>query len=109
MQKVTISRVDDLDGTEATETVRFGLDGKWYEGDFSDANAKDLREGLAEFINVGRKIASNGSARPKGSAKADREQTQAIREWARGEGYSVSERGRIPAQILEAYNNAHAN
>ncbi len=105
-----IRLVDDLDGDVADETVEFGVDGKNYEIDLSTANAKKLRDALAEFIASARRA---GGRRRGGGAPApatarrpsiDREQNQAIREWARKRGMKVSDRGRIPAEVLEAYH-----
>ena len=110
--------VDDLDGEAADETVEFGIDGKSYEIDLSKDNAGKLRDALADFVAAarragGRRRSSNagtgspsggaGSA-PKGRTAIDREQNQAIREWARKQGMKVSDRGRIPAEVLEAYH-----
>lgn len=112
-QKVMVSLVDDLDGGSADETVGFGLDGKTYEIDLSSANAGKLREALAEFVAAARRAGSGGRGRrrtPGGAASstsADREQNQAIRDWAREQGMQVSDRGRIPADVAEAYHNAH--
>jgi hypothetical protein len=100
--------VDDLDGEPADGTVEFGIDGKKYEIDLSEANAKKLREALAEFVAAARR--ANGrrrSAAPAASGRRpsiDREQNQAIRDWARKRGMKVSDRGRIPAEVLEAYH-----
>lgn len=113
-QHVTYSLIDDLDGSDAEQTVEFGLDGAFYEIDLSDDNADRLRETLADFIDSGRKAGGRGRGRKSrggGAAKttkvtADREQNQAIREWARKNGFQVSERGRIPAEVLEAYHGA---
>ncbi|HEY4006446.1 MAG TPA: Lsr2 family protein [Pseudonocardia sp.] len=107
-QKVTVSLVDDLSGSRADETVNFGLDGKAYEIDLSAGNADQLRNVLAEFVAAARRPTraprsggGNGSG-PRGAA-AEREQNQAIRDWAREHGMSVSERGRISAEVIEAY------
>jgi hypothetical protein len=118
-QKVVVSLVDDLDASEADETVEFGLDGASYEIDLSDANAAKLRDELADFVaharrSGGRRRSSSAPAaapRRRGSgggrAAVDREQNQAIREWARKQGMTVSERGRIPSEVSEAYHKAH--
>ena len=113
-QKIQVLLVDDLDGGTATETVTFGLDGSGYEIDLSSDNANKLREVLAPFVGHARRASRATPSRPatpgkpaRGSARIDREQTQAIREWARKNGHKVSERGRIPASIFEAYNSAH--
>jgi hypothetical protein len=113
-QKIQVLLVDDLDGGTATETVSFSLDGSGYEIDLSADNANKLREVLAPYVGHARR-ASRGSSRPgaaprqvrTGGARIDREQTQAIREWARKNGHKVSERGRIPSSIVEAYNAAN--
>jgi len=111
-QKIQVLLVDDLDGGDADETVGFGLDGATYEIDLSGSNAAKLRDALAPFVGHARRL-SRSSSRPGSSvrggrgARVDREQTQAIREWARKNGHQVSERGRIPATILDAYNSSH--
>jgi hypothetical protein len=110
--------VDDLDGEAADETVEFGIDGRNYEIDLSKENAVRLRDVLADFVGAARRSggrrrsggAGTGSASagagtaPKGRASIDREQNQAIRDWARKRGMKVSDRGRIPADVLEAYH-----
>lgn len=108
-QKVTVSLVDDLTGSEADETVTFGLDGKMYEIDLSSKNAEKLRGTLADFVAAARRP---GRARRSGSSAAaprrpavDREQNQAIREWARSKGMAVNDRGRIPTEVVEAFHN----
>lgn len=109
-QQVLVSLVDDLDGQEANETVTFGLDGKSYEIDLSGGNASKLRDALAEYVAAARRPgserrrSSGGGVRPAGRAAVDREQSQAIREWARKQGMKVSDRGRIPADVQAAYH-----
>lgn len=110
-QQVTVNLVDDIDGSEADETVDFGLDGVQYQIDLSEDNADRLREFIGEFAEVARRSGGRkrtgrggGGGSQQRTAAADREQNQAIREWARKNGYSVSERGRIPAEVLSAYH-----
>ena len=110
-QKVMVTLVDDLDGSEAGETVEFGLDGAFYEIDLSEGNAERLREALAEYVEHARRAGGRkraaarvGAGRPPRTASADREQNQAIREWARKQGMNVSDRGRIPKEVTDAYN-----
>lgn len=101
--------IDDIDGDAADETVGFGIDGKSYEIDLSQANAGKLRDALAAYVAAARRL---GGRRRGGAAAStpvrrpvvDKEQNQAIREWARKRGMKVSERGRIPADVLEAYH-----
>ncbi|MDR1999740.1 MAG: Lsr2 family protein [Frankiaceae bacterium] len=120
-QKVQVLLLDDLDGSEAAQTVRFGLDGAAYEIDLSDSNADSLRESLAAYVANARKISRSAAAQParasngrassaraaRGAARVDREQTQAIRDWARKNGHSVSDRGRIPSSVITSYHAAH--
>ncbi|WP_232661570.1 histone-like nucleoid-structuring protein Lsr2 [Pseudonocardia sp. TRM90224] len=102
--------IDDLDGDAADETVEFGIDGRSYEIDLSETNAKKLRDALADFVASARKAGGSTRRRGGGAAGAvrrpaiDREQNQAIRDWARKRGMKVSDRGRIPAEVLEAYH-----
>ncbi|WP_431782588.1 histone-like nucleoid-structuring protein Lsr2 [Streptomyces chumphonensis] len=109
-QKVQVLLVDDLDGGEADETVTFALDGKSYEIDLTTANADKLRESLAEFVKAGRRT-SRASAGGRGKARAASSggspDTAKIRAWAKENGYNVNDRGRVPAEIREAYEKAN--
>jgi hypothetical protein len=106
-QKVQVLLVDDIDGSEATETVSFGLDGVVYEIDLSSGNAGKLRTELAQYVEHARK-SSNASARRRRQRNgAGREQSARIREWAKSRGMKVNERGRIPATIVAEYEAAH--
>lgn len=117
-QKVTVSLVDDLDGGQADETVEFALDGVSYQIDLSNDNATDLRDALSNFTTSARRAggrkkpgprpgSSRAAAASSGATSADREQNQAIREWARKRGLKVSDRGRIPADIVDQYHKAN--
>lgn len=104
-----IRLIDDLDGDTADETVEFGIDGKNFEIDLSKGNAGKLRDALAAYVAAARRAGGRrrGSSSPGAPARRpaiDREQNQAIREWARKRGMKVSDRGRIPADVLEAYH-----
>jgi hypothetical protein len=107
-KKVQVLLVDDLDGGSADETVSFSLDGVSYEIDLSAKNAAKLRDAFAEYLGAARKAgrvtATRTAGRQPGTAAADREQNQAIRAWAKKKGMAVSERGRIPAEIVEKYH-----
>lgn len=103
---------DDLDGGEADRTVEFGLDGVNYTIDLSEKNAGKLRKALDPYLNVATRVGrSSGEVRggarrgSAGTGRASRDQNQAIREWASKNGYEVSERGRIPSSIVEAYHS----
>lgn len=111
-QKVSVELVDDLDGTPADETVAFALDGTSYEVDLNAANAAALREVLAPYIGVARRTSRARPTAPR-PARAPRrraveEPTPAqIREWGREHGFAVSARGRVSAELAEAYAAAH--
>lgn len=108
--QTTVTLVDDLDGGEADEQVQFMVDGKSYEIDLSSSNSKKLRDALAPFVMVARRTGGrrrSGTTSTMARPTTDREQNQAIREWAQQRGMQVSERGRIPASVLDAYEAAH--
>lgn len=105
-----ITLVDDLDGTDAEEQLEFSVDGRSYEIDLSTANAGRLRDALAPFISAARRTGARRATAASGSASragSDRAHNQAIREWAIAQGMKVSERGRIPTNVLSAYRDAH--
>jgi hypothetical protein len=105
--RTIVELTDDLDGTKAAETVTFGLDGRAYEIDLSAKNAKALRGVLKSYVGAARRSGSAARANSRPTAPSiDREESQAIREWARASGYDVSSRGRISAEIIDAYNAA---
>jgi hypothetical protein len=129
-QKVNVVLVDDLDDSEATETVAFSLDGQAYEIDLNEKNAAELREAIAKYVGAARKAGkqgggSGGGQRRSGgrsggsgsgssgggsrtpAAGSDRERVQAIREWARANGHTVNERGRLSSTVIAAYEAAH--
>jgi hypothetical protein len=101
--------VDDLDGGEAEETVKFSIDGIQYEIDLSKKNANKMREALAPYVSAGTKVGRGGvlaggrsASRARGGG--DRDQNRAIREWAQSKGIPVSDRGRIKQEIVDRYN-----
>ncbi|MFG3707234.1 Lsr2 family protein [Micromonospora sp. NPDC047670] len=112
-RKVITVLTDDLDGGKADRTVEFSLDGVAYTIDVSDENAGVLRKALDPYISAGRRIgrgAIDATRAPRragapGGSGMDREQNRAIREWAVKNGYKISERGRIPVEVVEAYKN----
>lgn len=106
-QKVNIILVDDLDGGPADETVRFGLDGVSYEIDLSSENASELRSAVERFASHARKTSSGRATRTKISSGRNQDSAQ-IRQWARDSGYAVNSRGRIQAEIQEAYQKANS-
>jgi hypothetical protein len=107
-QRVEYKLVDDMDGTTAVETVSFSLDGVSYEIDLTAANAKKLRNDFASWVGHARRAGGRKSSRKAGAAGARRSDLGAVRQWARKNGHQVSDRGRISAGILAAYDKAHA-
>ena len=107
-QRVHVVLVDDLDGGDAAETVSFGLDGVDYEIDLSEQHANELREALALYVGHGRRTGGRkrGGQRAAGAGK-DGPSASEIREWARENGWDVPARGRVSAEVREAYAAAH--
>jgi hypothetical protein len=108
-QKVQVILVDDVDGGVADESVTFALDGVSYEIDLSSAHAQELRDAFATWVGHARKV-TRGGARPaarKARSSSGPSRATEIREWARANGYTVSERGRISADVQQAYDAAH--
>jgi hypothetical protein len=106
-QKVKVLLIDDLDGSDADETVSFAVDGVSYEIDLSSSNASDLRDAFAKWIGHARKSGGRRAPARRSSGSTSGGDTGAIREWARANGYKVSDRGRVSAEIREAYAAAN--
>lgn len=105
-QKTVVVLSDDLDGSEANETINFALDGAEYEIDLNNDHAKELRQALERFTAVARKT-SGSRGRPAGRRSKSGVDTRAIRLWAAENGYNVNTRGRIQSDIIEKYQTAH--
>lgn len=107
-QKVIHHLVDDLDGSEADETVPFALDGVEYQIDLTSDHATELRERLAAYVEHARR--TGGRLRPRGTSATAKSgngpDPSAVREWARKQGMTVSDRGRIAVGVMEAYERA---
>jgi hypothetical protein len=108
-QRVHVVLVDDLDGGDASETVSFGLDGVDYEIDLSDQHAGELREALALYIGHARRTGGRRRTGQKAAAGGGKGGPSAaeIRDWAREHGWDVPARGRVSAEVREAYAAAH--
>jgi hypothetical protein len=114
-QRVEYILEDDLDGGKADETVQFGLDGVEYEIDLSTENYEKLRDALAPWVGVARRtggrrkrnVGSAAAAAPRAAATDGASNTSDIRAWAQENGYEVSSRGRVSAEVREAYEKAH--
>lgn len=109
-RQINIELIDDLDGTALGGegvTIHFAVNGTEYSIDLSKENADGFHDALAPYVKAGRKIASN-TKRSAGRGRAQRaSDTKAVRDWARDNGYEVSDRGRLPADIVEAFAAAH--
>lgn len=117
-RRIVHQLVDDLDGSVleigSGETVLFSLDGTAYEIDLTEDNADALRAAFAPFIAAARSVSARGGGAPGGRGARGAAQKRAgqrdyapIRAWAAENGYTVSERGRVPASVLDAYDAAH--
>jgi hypothetical protein len=105
-QKIQTLFIDDIDGGAAEGTVRFGLDGTEYEIDLNAQHTEELRTVLANYVAHGRKAPGTRRAfrgRRSGAGVVD---TAKVREWARGQGFDIKERGRVPANVVEKYQAA---
>ncbi|MGV9252129.1 histone-like nucleoid-structuring protein Lsr2 [Streptomyces sp. NPDC003697] len=99
-QRVVVTLFDDIDGSEATETIAFGLDGRFYEIDLNPANAEELRKALEPYVEAGRKRSKSGRAYRQTEVAPD---PAAVRAWAQANRMEVPARGRIPKKVYEAF------
>ncbi|RHW26659.1 Lsr2 family protein [Nocardioides immobilis] len=106
-QRVNIVLVDDIDGSDATETVAFGLDGTSYEIDLNEKHAAKLRDALASYVGHARKVGGGRRTRAKAGAATTGPSAREVRDWARSNGFKVPDRGRIPADVREAFDSAN--
>jgi hypothetical protein len=109
-QKIQTLFIDDLDGSEADGTVRFGLDGTDYEIDLNTQHTKALREALEPYLSVARRPGGGGGARKPAraarKAPANEPNTTEVREWAKAQGIEVKDRGRVPAELIVKFKAA---
>jgi hypothetical protein len=103
VSKVITRLEDDLDGSEAAETIHFSVDGVEYEIDLSKSNADKFRNSFGDYISHSRKV---GGRRARKSASSDGVDIKTVRKWAASNGIELSTRGRIPADVIEKYRQA---
>ena len=105
-QRIQTLLIDDLDGGEAADTVRFGLDGTEYEIDLSATHSDELRNALEQYLAHARR--TGGTARSAARVRRGRPavDTAKVREWAKGQGIEVKDRGRVPANVVDQYQTA---
>ena len=110
-QRVNVVLVDDIDGSDAAETISFALDGVDYEIDLSEKHANELRKAFSLYVGHGRRTGgrrrSGRRSTPSAPAAASGASAAEIRAWARENGWDVPERGRVSAEVREAYAAAH--
>jgi len=107
-QKIQTLLIDDLDGSEAEGTIRFGLDGTEYEIDLNAEHAQALREALARYVGSARR-AGGGARRPARGGRrtpAGGVDSTEVREWAKAQGIEVKDRGRVPADLVVKFKAA---
>ena len=107
-QKIQTLFIDDLDGSEADGTVRFGLDGTDYEIDLNAAHAQELRDALARYVTAARRAGGSARRPARNGRKAPTNglNTTEIREWAKTQGIDVKDRGRVPAELVVKFQAA---
>lgn len=103
-----VKLTDDIDGSAADRTVTFGWEGSTYELDLSKKNATAFEKAVAPYLDASRKVSTRGKSatrsRAASSSAGDSKRRADIREWARGNGYEIGDRGRIPAELVDAYD-----
>ena len=104
-QKIQTLLIDDLDGSAAESTVRFGLDGAEYEIDLNAGHARQLRDGLARYVDAARRVSGSARRPARGSRRGPSGgvNTTEVREWARAQGIEVKDRGRVPADLVAKF------
>jgi hypothetical protein len=114
-QKVITEFIDDIDGSPAERTFTFAVDGTNYEIDLSAENIAEFKSAIGGFIESARKVKGSRSSNDRRTRNAgadggrpSREQTRVVRAWARQHGHNISNRGRIPASIQQAFDQSHA-
>ncbi len=106
-QRVVIQKTDDIDGSEATQTITFALEGVSYEIDLNDAHADELRAAIKQYATAGRRIGGAGRPAPSAARRsASGYDPKAVRAWAAANSVEIPARGRIPGAVLEQYRAA---
>jgi nucleoid-associated protein Lsr2 len=106
-QKIQTLFIDDLDGSTAEGTVRFGLDGAEYEIDLNAKHAKELHDALARYLGVARRAGGTARRPARGRrGSANGLNATEVREWAKSQGIEVKDRGRVPAELVVKFKEA---
>jgi hypothetical protein len=107
VRKVIERLVDDIDGSDATQSVSFGLDGVTYHIDLNEVHADELRTALGPYIDVARRVRDEQGRRRAGVIRrpvVDRDRNARIRQWALKQGVELPGRGRIARALVQAYD-----
>ena len=109
-QKIQTLFIDDIDGSAAEGTVRFGLDGAEYEIDLNAKHAQELRDALARYVNAARRAGGSARRPARGGRRgpAGGPDSTEVREWAKAQGFEVKDRGRVPAELVVKFKEATA-
>ena len=109
-QKIQTLYIDDLDGSPAEGTVRFGLDGSEYEIDLNTEHATELRSALTRYAGAARRVSGGARRQPRSGRRAPASglNTTEVREWAKAQGIEVKDRGRVPAELVVRFKAANA-
>ena len=107
-QQIQTLFIDDLDGSDAEGTFRFGLDGSEYEIDLNAKHAQELRDALARYVGAARRVGGDARQPARGGRRASANglNTSEVREWARAQGIEVKDRGRVPAEVVVKFKAA---
>ena len=109
-QNIQTLYIDDLNGSPAEGTVRFGLDGSEYEIDLNAEHGKELRSALTRYVDAARRVSGGARRQPRSGRRAPASglNTTEVREWAKAQGIEVKDRGRVPAELLVRFKAANA-
>ncbi|MCI9889152.1 Lsr2 family protein [Micrococcales bacterium 31B] len=105
--KTTVTLIDDIDGSVASTTVRFEFEGVAYEIDLSEAHQDELRNSLSKFLASARRVRGRNPSGLSRRSSLGAINLDAVRTWARNNGHTVGDRGRIQASIIDDYKAAH--
>lgn len=108
VRRMQVVLEDDIDGGEADRTVSFAWEGVEYEIDLNSKNSQAMADAIAPYVNAARRVGGRRRRAASGASATSRAKLSEVRAWARENGYTVSDRGRVPAEIKEAWEKANA-
>ena len=104
-QRTQIVLTDDIDGTEADTTIKFGLGGTDYEIDLNSTHAKDFQNAVSPFVGAARKVGGVGR-RASRSTPSTGPSPSEVRQWAKEQGIEVKDRGRVSDELVVKFKAA---